>query len=119
MSFHMDVRVDTVLEEGSYRAKLMNVEEKETKFGLRLMWTFEVTEENVEVPGFTSISTSTKAHPYQWATAIAGQIDPKLGWGAEDVIGGECIVVLGVGKDAEGGERNKVVQVRPLKKDEA
>ena len=73
MSFRMDVRIDEVLEEGSYRAVLENVEEKETKFGERLMWTFELPKHNTEVVGFTSKSPSTKAKAYQWAKAIMGE----------------------------------------------
>ena len=113
MSFRMDVRVEKVLEDGAYDAKLTNVEQKETKFGDRLMWSFEVTEENTEVAGFTSMSPSTKAKAYQWAAAIAGEIDPKLGWGPENLIGGECVVVLEAAEDAQGPEKNKVVKVKP------
>jgi hypothetical protein len=119
VSFRMDVRVDKVLEDGAYEAKLVNVEQKETKHGDRLMWTFEVAGESTEVVGFTSMSPSTKAKAYQWAVAIAGEIDPKLGWGPEDVIGGECVVVLEVVEDAQGVEKNKVVKVKPAKKGKA
>jgi hypothetical protein len=48
--------VEKILEDGAYNAKLINVEQKETKFGDRLMWTFEVNAENTEVVGFTSAS---------------------------------------------------------------
>jgi hypothetical protein len=116
MSFRMNVKVEKVLEDGTYDAKLVNVEQKETKFGDRLMWTFEVDRENTEVVGFTSMSPRTKAKAYQWAVAIAGEIDPKLGWGPEDLIGGECIVVLEGAEDAQGTEKNKVVKVKPPKK---
>jgi hypothetical protein len=116
LSFRMDVKVEKVLEEGAYDAKLMNVEQKETKFGDRLMWTFEVAQESTEVVGFTSMSPSTKAKAYQWASAIAGEIDPKLGWGPEDVIGGECVVVLETAEDAQGTKKNKVVKVKPARK---
>ncbi len=116
MSFRMDVEVEKILEDGAYDAKLVNVEQKETKFGDRLMWTFEVNGENTEVVGFTSISPSTKAKAYQWAVAIAGDIDPKLGWGPEDLIGGECVVVLEAAEDAQGTEKNKVVKVKLPKK---
>ena len=108
----MDVKVEKVLEDGSYEATLVNLEQKETKFGDRLMWTFEVVEENTEVVGFTSMSPSTKAKAYQWAAAIADEIDPKLGWGPEDLIGGECVVVLEAAEDAQGTEKNKVVRVK-------
>src|SRR5918998_3437240 len=109
----MDVKVEKVLEDGAYDAKLTNVEQKETKFGDRLMWTFEVDGETAEVVGFTSMSPSTKAKAYQWAVAIAGEIDPKLGWGPEDVVGGECVVVLEAAEDAQGSEKNKVTRVKP------
>jgi hypothetical protein len=112
----MDVKVEKVLEDGVYDAKLMNVEQKETKFGERLMWTFEVDGEGVEVVGWTSMSPSTKAYAYQWASAIGGEIDPKRGWGPEDVIGGECVVVLEAAEDAQGTAKNKVVKVKPPRK---
>ena len=113
MSFRMDVKVEKVLEDGAYDAKLVNVEQKETKFGDRLLWTFEVDRENTEVFGFTSMSPSTKAKAYQWAAAIVGEIDPKLGWGPEELIGGECVVVLEAAEDAQGSEKNKVARVKP------
>jgi hypothetical protein len=112
----MDVKVEKILEDGAYDARLVNVEQKETKFGDRLMWTFQVDGENTEVVGFTSMSPSTKAKAYQWAEAIAGEIDTKLGWGPEDLIGGECVVVLEAAEDAQGTEKNKVVGVKPPRK---
>src|SRR5215217_1962180 len=113
----MNVKVEKVLEDGAYDARLVNVEQKETKFGNRLMWNFQVDGENTEVVGFTSMSPSTKAKAYQWASAIAGEIDPELGWGPEDLIGGECVVVLEAAEDAQGTEKNKVVRVKPPKTD--
>jgi hypothetical protein len=113
MSFPMEGKVERVLEEGAYTATLVNVEKKETKFGERLMWTFDIPEENTEVVGFTSSSYSTKANAYTWARAIMGEIDPRSGWGPEDVIGGECVVILEVAEDAQGFEKNKVVKVKP------
>jgi hypothetical protein len=115
LSFRMDVKVEKVLEDGAYDAKLVNVEQKETKFGDRLMWTFEVNGEGTEVVGFTSMSPSTKAKAYQWVAAIAGEIDSKLGWGPEDLIGGECVVVLEAAEDAQGTDKNKVVKVKPAR----
>jgi hypothetical protein len=112
----MDVKVEKVLEDGAYDAKVFNVEDKETKFGSRIMWTFDLPGDYTQVVGFTSMSPSTKAKAYQWAVAIAGDIDPKLGWGPEDVIGGECVVVLEAVEDAQGTKKNKVVKVKPPRK---
>jgi hypothetical protein len=113
MSFRMDVKVEKVLEDGAYNAKVSNVEQKGTKFGERIMWSFDLPNEGVQVVGFTSMSPSTKAKAYEWASAIAGEIDPKLGWGPEDLIGGKCVVVLEAAEDAQGIEKNKVVKVKP------
>src|SRR5215208_6438148 len=115
----MDVKVEKILEDDAYDAKLTNVEQKETKFGERLMWTFEIFGENTEVVGFTSMSPSTKAKAFQWAAAIMGVIDPKIGWGSEDIISGDCTVVLEVAEDAQGTEKNKVVKVKPPRKKSA
>ena len=114
MSFRMNVKVEKILEEKPYRAVLVNVEEKETTHGRRLMWTFRTVDENVEVVGFTSMSPSSRAKAYQWARALMGEIDPRVGWGPEDVVDRECVVVLKVGEDAQGFQKNKVVDVRPL-----
>ncbi len=120
MSFRMDVKVDRVLEDGTYEATLDNVELKDTKFGERLMWTFRIpSEDDTTVVGFTSMSPSTKAHAYVWAAAIMGGIDPKKGWGPEDVIGGKCRVSLGTYEDAQGVEKNKVEKVLRSKNAEA
>jgi predicted CoA-binding protein len=110
----MNVKVEKILEEKPYRAVLVNVEEKETTHGRRLMWTFRTVDENVEVVGFTSMSPSSRAKAYQWARALMGEIDPRVGWGPEDVVDRECVVVLKVGEDAQGFQKNKVVDVRPL-----
>ncbi len=116
LSFWMDVRVEKVFDDGEYDAKLVNVGPKQTKFGVALMWTFEIDGEDVRVNGFTSMSPSTWGKAYQWAAAIAEEIDPKLGWGPEDVIGGECVVALEAAEDDQGVEKNKVVNVKPPKK---
>jgi hypothetical protein len=120
MSFRMDVKVEKVLEEDTYEALLNNIEQRETKFGERLMWTFRIPgEDDATVVGFTSMSPSTKAHAYTWAAAIMGEIDPKTGWGPEDVIGGKCRVSLGTYEDAQGIEKNKVEKVLKTKTDDA
>jgi hypothetical protein len=119
LSFRMDVRMEKVLEDGAYDAKVFNVEQKETKFGNRIMWTFDLPGENIQVVGFTSMSPSTNAKAYQWAEAIMGEIDPKVGWGPENLIGGECVVVLEAAEDAQGTKKNKVVKVKPPTKGKA
>ena len=60
------MKVEKVLEDGAYEAKLVNVEQKETKFGDRLMWTFAVAGESTEVVGFTSMSPPRKPNLTSW-----------------------------------------------------
>ena len=38
----------------------------------------------------------------------------RVGWEPEDVVDRECVVVLKIGEDAQGFQKNKVVEVRPL-----
>ena len=112
MSFRMSVRVERVLEDGIYDAVLDDVVDKDTKNGERLMWTFRIpSEDDVVVTGWSSLSPSTKAKAYLWASAIMGEIDPKIGWGPEDVIGGKCRVVLDTYVDSQGIEKNGVDKV--------
>ena len=112
MSFRMDVKIEKTLEEGVYPAVLNKVEQKETVHGESLMWTFIVpAEDGAEVVGFSSMSPSTKAKAYTWAAAIMGEIDPKTGWGPEDVEDMPCRIVLGIVEDSNGGEKNKVEKV--------
>jgi hypothetical protein len=116
MTFHMDVKVEKVLEEGVYDAVLDNVVDKDTKNGERLMWTFRIPDEDeAEVIGWSSLSPSTKAKAYQWAAALMGEIDPKMGWGPEDVVGNTCRVVLSIYEDAQGFEKNGVDKVLKAK----
>ena len=112
MGFRMDVKIEKTLEEGVYPAVLNKVEQKETVHGESLMWTFIVpAEDGAEVVGFSSMSPSTKAKAYTWAAAIMGEIDPKTGWGPEDVEDMPCRIVLGIVEDSNGAEKNKVEKV--------
>lgn len=112
MGFRMQVRIEKVLEEGVYDAVLDNVVDKDTKNGERLMWTFRIpSEDDAIVTGWSSLSPSSRAKSYIWATALMGEIDPKKGWGPEDVIGAPCRVVLSTYEDGQGIEKNGVDKV--------
>lgn len=109
----MEVREEKVLDDGAYAAECSDVVVKDTTFGERLMWTYYVPEEDAQVVGFTSMSPSTRGNAYQWAAALMGSIDPKIGWGPEDVIGKKCRILLETTEDTNGATRNKVVKVMP------
>ena len=76
------------------------------------MWAFRIPDKgDAEVVGFTSMSPSTRAKAYQWAEVLMGEINPKVGWGPEDVEGRRCRLFVGTYKDAQGAEKNKVEKV--------
>lgn len=87
MSISFTVRREEPLEEGAYRALLSEMRKTDTPFGERILWLFEVPEHNAEVAGFTSLSASTQANAYLWATALNEEIRSKRSWGPEDVVG--------------------------------
>ncbi len=121
MTFVMDIKVEKVLEEETFEAVLDRIEEKTVTFAgeesERLMWVFTIpSEDNVEVVGFTSKSPSTKAKAFTWATALNPEIARSKNWGPEDVGGRHCRVDVGVYKDSNNVEKNKVEKVKPTKK---
>ncbi len=96
----MRVQEDRVLTPGPYQAVLDTIEVKETINGERLMWTFGIPQENTQVVGFSSLNEKTSAKAYSWAGAIAGQIDPREGWGPETVEGKRCTIYVDTARDA-------------------
>ena len=113
MSISFTVRKDEPLDEGTYPAVLKSMEKKETSFGQRILWLFEVTEHNAEVAGFTSFSESTQANAYLWATSLNEDIRSKTSWGPDDVVGRECILDVTVVEDSKSRKKNKILRVRP------
>ena len=113
MSVSMRIVREEPLEAGTYQAVLRGIVKKETIFGERLLWLFEIPEYGAEVAGFTSLSTSTMGNAYLWATALNPAIASKTRWSEEDVVGQECLLVLEI-TDGKQGKRNKIVKVKPL-----
>jgi hypothetical protein len=101
------------LDEGCYQFTLKSIEEKETIHGNRLMWLFEELEQEVEVAGFTSLSSSTQANAYIWATALNPQIQNQRSWTDEDVVGRGCLLKVEVAQGSKG-PKNKIVGVLPI-----
>jgi len=118
MTFRIEVKSDKPLEPGTYQAKLRSIEPKETQYGERLLWVFDASEHDAEVAGFTSRSSSRKAIAFLWATALNPDISGKRSWGPDDVVGRECVLEVTIVKDQKGHKKNKIVEVRPVPKDE-
>jgi hypothetical protein len=113
----MAVRVDDLIEDGTYDAVLKSIEKKKNQHGEYLHLRFTLPEHNAEVSGFSSTSASTQGKAFKWAVALNSEIASKIGWGPEDVVGRPCLVVIETYEDANGRERNKVVKVKPPKEE--
>jgi hypothetical protein len=116
MSFHMNVKVDEVVDDGDYEAVLDSIDQITTTFQgeekERLKWVFRIPgKDDAEIVGFTSMSPSTRAKAYEWAEVLMGEINPKIGWGPDDVEGKRCRIFVGTTKDAQGNEKNRVEKV--------
>jgi hypothetical protein len=111
----MSIRVDEVIEDGTYDAVLKSIEKNENRHGEYLHWRFTLPEHNAEVSGFSSTSESTQAKAYKWAVALNSELASNVGWEPEDVVGRRCLVVVEAYEDDNSRERNKVVKVKPPK----
>ncbi len=110
---HIDVKKETVLEEGTYEGTITGLEEHETDFGSRLLWKI-MTTESVEVAAWTSFSQSEKGNLVKYATAVLG--DVSNGFDTDDLVGKPCRVLVDIGQDKEGNDKNKVTGIKTPKK---
>ena len=111
MSFTININHAKTLDPGSYPAVLASVEEKDTKYGERLLWLFRVPKHGVEIAGFTSRSGSTQANAYDWAKTLNPAIANKGSWGPDDVVGKGCTLVVGV-YQSDKGSKNRILEVQ-------
>jgi hypothetical protein len=106
----MKIRRNTTLQPGTHRARLDSIQEKETTYGERLMWSWEELKTGAEIVGFTSLSPSDMANAYKWAVALNPDIANQTSWEFEDVIGRECLLRVEV-VQGPMGPKNKIAEV--------
>ncbi len=115
MTWKMEVRKDDPAPPGWHEAECRKVEDVDTTYGMRLRWTFWLSELGVEVTGWTSMSPSTRARAYEWAEVLnGGAIDPATGWGPNTVEGKHCNVKVEAYEDSKGETRTKVTEIKSL-----
>lgn len=114
----INVKSTQVLEDGSYPATLVNIEEKETTYGERLMWSFEIDYEGQTLgkEGWTSKSDSEMGNLVKWAKAILGDVGSDFD--TDDLLGKPCTVVIETYEDKDSNERDKVKNVKAPKRDQ-
>ncbi len=112
--FRIGVDNDQPLEDGSYKATLVGIEQRDTRYGAdRLMWRFRVEDQNTEIVGWTSRSPSKKSKGYQWATTCNPAVASQWSWGASDVVGSRCVLVVKIVEGEDGQIKNKILEVKP------
>lgn len=105
---------------GSYDAKVLEVTEQEGNFGPQLKWQFEVIspEEYAghKLVAWTSTSPSLKSKLVKWIAACLGR---QIGAGEtlkiESVLGKRVALSVVVQEGTDGGEFNRVHDVKPRK----
>jgi hypothetical protein len=109
------------MDEGIYRAKLVNLEEDEGEFGPFLKWYFEILEEDYEgqsVRGQSSIpqnfTSATKM--WQWAQGLMGRaIQAGEQIDLEELIGNECMITISH-KETDRGTFARIDSVNPIRR---
>ena len=110
-------KIETIIDDGWYPAKIGTVENKDTQFGERLMVPFEVESggDMVEITAFLSYSDHPKSNLVRWAKALFGDRP----FDTDEYSGVECEVFVELGEDKEGNPKNSVLKVRRRRGDEA
>jgi hypothetical protein len=112
-NFRIAVNNDQPLEDGSYEATLEGIEQRETRYGTKLMWKFRVDEPNTEVVGWTNPSPSKRSRAFEYATALNPALASQNSWGPEDVISRDCVLVVEIVEGEDGRIKNKILKVNP------
>jgi hypothetical protein len=107
-------KAETILEDGWYPATIGEVEEKDTKFGERLMVPFDVDPGDdtvVDITAFISFSDHPKSNVVKWGKALFGD----RAFDTDEFTGLNCEVFVEEGEDADGQPKNFIRKVRPPK----
>ena len=106
-------KAEVIIEDGWYPFTIEGVEEKDTKFGEKLMLPFvvEADGQQVEITAFVSFSDHPKSNVVKWGKQLFGErpFDTDEFEGAT----GEAFVEEG--EDAEGQPKNFIRKVRTKK----
>lgn len=105
---------EMIIEDGWYPATIGNVEERDTKFGERLMVPFNVDAGDntvVDITAFISFSNHPKSNVVKWGKALFGE----RAFDTDEFSGTPCEVFVEEGEDSEGQPKNFIRKVRPLK----
>lgn len=111
---HVKPKKETIIEDGWYPAEIGEVEERETKFGEKLLFPFEVDagEDGViAVDAWLSISDHPKANLVKFAKQLFGDRE----FDTDEFINAKVEAFVEAGENADGEPKNFVRKIRPAK----
>jgi hypothetical protein len=111
---HVKPKRETIIEDGWYPAEIGQVEERETKFGQKLLVPFGVdaSGDTIAIDAWLSVSDHPKSNLVKWARQLFGDRE----FDTEEFAGLRCEVFVEEGEDSEGSPKNFIRKLRPAKK---
>src|SRR5215203_2449321 len=111
---HVKPKRETIIEDGWYPAEIGQVEERETKFGEKLLVPFEVDTggDTIAIDAWLSLSDHPKSNLVKWAKQLFGDRE----FDTDEFAGLRCEVFVEEGEDSEGSPKNFIRKLRPAKK---
>lgn len=107
-------KAEVLLADGWYTATIGEVEEKDTKFGERLMVPFDVEDGDdtiVDITAFISFSDHPKSNVVKWGKALFGD----RAFDTDEFTSVRCEVFVEEGEDADKQPKNFIRKVRKPK----
>ncbi len=114
-----------VLKKGVYPARVKSIDEDDGQFGPQFKWIFKITAgraKGSELFGWCSQVLSPKSKLRAWSEAILPETDfDAKGFvlDTDDLIDGDCQLVVTVTTGNDGVERNKIESLLPVEEEEA
>jgi hypothetical protein len=116
-----------VVDDGVYKAKVVDIKVKDGKYGKMLQWTFEIFDHDefggVQITGISPKEATEKSKLYTWVTNILGTGEISIGdtLPVSKCIGKSCKVLVVTSSSEKDPDKtySNVSKVLPRKKDSA
>lgn len=115
---HVKPKKETIIKDGWYPAEIGEVEERETKFGDKLLVPFEVDDGDggvVAIDAWISPSDHPKSNCVKWAKQLFGDRE----FDTDEFTGQKVEAFVEEGETQDGESKNYVRKLRPLQASEA
>jgi hypothetical protein len=119
MSFKIQKKTYTLIDEGVYQATIESMEKSAGNFGEQIKFTFDLGND-CKLIGWTSTNYSEKSKLFGWAKSVVGDtFDPKADFDADWLLGKRVLVQVSKRMGTDGNTYNKIESVLCLPKQAA